>query len=178
MLGTSGAGKSTLGRELATRLECVFVEVDALQHKANWVRASPDEVGAAVRAALDGHTAWVIDSTCQREVGDLISAQADVIVWLDLPLALKLVRLFRRSWRRVRTREILWNGNTESWRDVFIGRDSVLLHPLRRHFPQRREILARADTHKIVRLCTAWEVQQWLDTIGGPGSMHPANDVG
>ncbi len=80
LLGTSGAGKTTLGRELARRLGCVFVEVDALQHQANWVRATPDEVSAAVRPALTGKARWVIDGTCERELGDFVSAQADVIV--------------------------------------------------------------------------------------------------
>ena len=166
ILGTSGAGKTTLGRELARRLDGVFIEVDALQHKANWGRASPDEVGGEIRAAIAGKTEWVIDSTCEREVGDFVSEQADVIIWLDLPLALKLFRLFRRSWRRVRTREVLWNGNTESWRDVFLGRDSVLVHPVRKHFPQRRQILRRSDLHKVIRLRSSRQVQHWLASFG------------
>src|SRR6266496_4341309 len=128
LLGTSGAGKTTLGRELARRPGCVFVEVDALQHKANWVRATPDEVSAAVRAALAGKASWVIDGTCEREVGDFVSAQADVIVWLDLPLAVKLLRLLRRSWHRVRRQEVLWNGNTESWGLDTIGTESSAKH--------------------------------------------------
>jgi adenylate kinase family enzyme len=178
LLGTSGAGKTTLGRELARRLGCVFVEVDALQHKANWVRATPDEVSAAVRAALAGKARWVIDGTCEREVGDFVSAQADVIVWLDLPLTVKLLRLLRRSWHRVRRQEVLWNGNTESWRDVFVGRDSVLMHPVRKHFPQRRHILGRPDAHKIVRLRTPRQVQEWLDGLDWSTSVPPANGAG
>ena len=177
LLGTSGAGKTTLGRELARRLGCVFVEVDALQHKANWERATPDEVSAAVRAALAGKAKWVIDGTCEREVGDFVSAQADVIVWLDLPLAIKLLRLLRRSWHRVRRQEVLWNGNTESWRDVFVGRDAVLLHLVRKHFPQRRHILGRPDAHKIVRLRTPRHVQEWLDGLNWPTSVPQANDA-
>jgi adenylate kinase family enzyme len=170
-LGTSGAGKTTIGRELAKRLDCVFVEVDALQHRANWARASSGELGAVVRSALADHERWVIDGTCEREVGDFVSSRADVIVWLDLPLVLKLVRLFRRSWRRVRTREVLWNGNIETWRGVFVGRDAVLIHPVRKHFPQRREILRRSDAHKIVRLRTPREVERWLATTTGSPSL-------
>jgi hypothetical protein len=72
------------------------------------------------------------------------------------------VRLFRRSWRRVRRREVLWNGNVETWRDVFLGRDAVLVHPLRKHFPQRRQILARPDAIRILRLRSPRQVARWL----------------
>jgi adenylate kinase family enzyme len=162
ILGGSGAGKTTLGRDLARRLGCVFVEVDAIQHQAGWRKASPEEIAAGVRAALEGQRAWVIDSTCRREAGSYVSDRADVIVWLDMPLLLKLGRLVRRSWRRVRTREILWNGNFETWRDVFVGRDAVLIHPLRTHHRSRRQTLARPDFGKIIRLHTPEDVERWL----------------
>jgi adenylate kinase family enzyme len=162
IIGTSGAGKTTLGRELGRRLGAVFVEVDALQHKAGWTRATAEELGASIRSALEHESRWVIDGLCEREVGDFVRGQADLIIWLDLPLLLKLVRLFRRSWRRVRRREVLWNGNVETWRDVFLGRDAVLVHPLRKHFPQRRQILARPDAIRILRLRSPRQVARWL----------------
>jgi hypothetical protein len=63
----------------------------------------------------------VIDGICELGVGDFISRQGDVIVWSDLPLVVvKLARLLRRSWRRVRTQEVLWNGNVKTWRSVFV----------------------------------------------------------
>ena len=97
---------------------------------------------------------------------------ADVIVWLDLPLLVKLGRLVRRSWRRVRTREVLWNGNVETWRDVFVGRDAVLIHPLRTHHRSRRGTLARPDFGKIVRLRTPEAVERWLAEFPHPPSLR------
>ncbi len=161
MIGGSGAGKTTLGKELARRIDAVFVEVDAIQHKAHWEKATIQEIRMAIHAALDGRSKWVIDRTCEREVGDFISRRTDIIMWLDLPLAVKLMRLLRRSWKRVRTREVLWNGNVERWSDVFV----VLAHPLRTHFRQRRRILARPDQEKIVRLRSVDEIDKWLSTI-------------
>jgi len=141
------------------------VEVDAIQHKAHWRKASVEEIREGIQAALDGTPNWVIDGTCEHEVGDFIASRADLIVWLDLPLAVKLVRLLRRSWRRVRTREVLWNGNVETWRDVFVGRDSVVAHPLRTHFRHRRRTLARPDRAKLVRLRSTSEVNEWLSAM-------------
>ena len=165
IIGGSGAGKTTLGKELANRLDADFVEVDAIQHKEGWELATAEAIQVGIHAALDGRSRWVIDGTCEREVGDFISSRADLIVWLDLGLIVKLVRLFRRSWRRVRTREVLWNGNIETWRDVFFGRDAVLVHPLRTHFPARRRTLARPDQEKILRLRSAKEINLWLKAL-------------
>lgn len=175
ILGTSGAGKTTLGREIARRMNTVFVEVDSIQHKAHWTKATIEELRAGIEARIGGRDSWVIDDTCRRELGDFVSGRLDVILWLDLPLLLKLGRLCRRSWRRVRTREVLWNGNFETWRDVFVGRDSVLVHATRAHFRDRRAMPARPDAHKILRLRTPSEVERWLSSMfparGEPGSI-------
>jgi adenylate kinase family enzyme len=165
IVGGSGAGKTTLGKQLAKLVGGVFVEIDAIQHQPGWKKAPVEEIRTGIYAALNRQSRWVIDGTAEREVGDFIARRADLIVWLDLPLAAKLVRLLRRSWRRVRAREILWNGNVETWRDVFVGRDSVIAHPLRTHYRHRRQMLARSDQAKIVRLRSTREVDAWLSRL-------------
>jgi adenylate kinase family enzyme len=165
IVGGSGTGKTALGKKLAKLVGGVFVEIDAIQHMLYWKKASAEEIRMGIHAALKGQSRWVIDGTCEREVGNFIASRADLIVWLDVPLAAKLVRLLRRSWRRVRTREVLWNGNVETWHDVFVGRDSVLAHPLRTHFRHRRQMLARSDHAKIVRLRSTREVDEWLSRM-------------
>jgi adenylate kinase family enzyme len=165
VLGTSGAGKSTLGREIARRLNTVFVEVDSIRYTGpGWARASVEQLRAGIEGQIGGRDRWVIDDTCRRELGDLVSGRLDLILWLDLPLLLKLGRVFRRSWRRVRRREPLWNGNFETWRDVLVGKDALLVHATRAHFRQRRTLPRRPDAHKILRLRTQREVERWLAT--------------
>ena len=107
----SGNGKTTLGRELARRLDVPFVELDALVHGPNWVETPDDELREQVEplVAADG---WVIDGTYRSKLGDLVLEHADVVVWLDLPIRVWLPRLTRRTWRRIRGREQLWNDNT------------------------------------------------------------------
>jgi adenylate kinase family enzyme len=165
IIGTSGAGKTTLGRELARRLEAPFVECDAISHKANWVDATDEELRTGIDAAIAGRERWVIDGTFQRRLGEFVSGRTDLIVWLDLPLVTKLARLLRRSWRRVRTRESLWNGNVERWSDVFVGRDSVMIHTLRAHRRDRRALPHPQHAHKTVRLRTPAEIERWLATF-------------
>ena len=50
--------------------------------------------------------AWVVDGSYRR-VHDLIWPRAETIVWLDYPFLTNLVRLARRTLRRLRTREEL-----------------------------------------------------------------------
>ncbi len=45
-------------------------------------------------------------------------APADTVVWLDLPRPTVMRQIAVRSLRRVVTREELWNGNRETWRNL------------------------------------------------------------
>jgi adenylate kinase family enzyme len=98
--GTSGAGKSTLGRQLAELLAVPYVELDALHHGPNWSAASATELRARVYAVIDHADGWVVDGNYGTKLGTTVLDRAQLIVWLDLPLLLKLRRLVRRTWLR------------------------------------------------------------------------------
>ena len=157
IVGASGNGKTTLARALAQRLSLPHVELDALHHGPNWTEASPEELRARVleRMSPDG---WVIDGNYASKIGDLVTSQADTVVWLDQPLRVILWRLWRRTLRRIRRQEELWSGNRESWRSAFVGRESLFAWTIRSHRRFRRE-LPGTD---LVRLRSADEVERWL----------------
>ncbi|HUP32422.1 MAG TPA: shikimate kinase [Gaiellaceae bacterium] len=157
----SGNGKTTLGRELARRLGVPFVEVDALNHGPGWVEATPEELRARVEPVVAGE-AWVVDGTYRGKLGDLVLRRADVVVWLDLPVHVWLPRLLRRTVRRIARREELWNGNRESWRGAFWGRDSLVRYALRMHFDRRRRYSEQLAPYPVVRLRSPREVERWL----------------
>lgn len=136
--GSSGAGKSTLAAELARRFGLVHVELDALYHGPDWSPASPVELRARVADELDNERGWVVDGNYDGPLGSLVLDRADLVVWLDLPLPTKLLRLMRRSALRWLGREALWNGNRESLSAIFGGRKSLFGSALRMHFHHRR----------------------------------------
>ena len=163
--GTSGSGKTTFAQELARRLGLPFVELDALHHGPNWAEPTDDEfrtrVREAIEAAPDG---WVIDGNYERKLGELVLGPAEKIVWLDLPFALKVRRLWRRTIRRILDDVELWSGNKESWRGAFWGRDSLFWWMVKTHFRHRREWPARfAGDPRFVRLRSVREAREWLD---------------
>jgi adenylate kinase family enzyme len=163
--GTSGSGKTTFAQELARRLGVPYVELDALHHGPNWSEPTDEEFRARVREAMDAAPrGWVIDGNYESKLGDTVIGEAETIVWLDLPLRLKLGRLWRRTSDRIRDDVELWNGNKENWRNAFWGRESLFAWMLRTHVSQRREWPRRygADP-RFVRLRSDAEARVWLE---------------
>jgi adenylate kinase family enzyme len=159
----SGNGKTTTGRALAGRLGVPFVELDALHHGPNWAAPTADEFRARVEPIV-ASDAWVIDGTYRNKLGDLVLEQAEVILWLDLPLHVWLPRLLRRTARRVIRREKLWAGNRERLRDVIHPRNSVVVYALRGYRERRRTFPEELARFPVVRLRTTAEVEWFLSS--------------
>jgi adenylate kinase family enzyme len=161
----SGNGKTTVGIEIAQRVGVRFVELDALVHGPGWIE-TPDAVlheELKPLLALDG---WVIDGTYQRKLGNRVLDAAELIVWLDLPLRVWLPRLARRTWRRLRGQERLWNDNHETLSSATFGRDSLFVYALRSHFRRRRDWPRALAGYRVVRLRSSAAVQRFLAQIG------------
>ncbi len=166
--GTSGSGKSTFAVELARRLDLPYVELDALHHGPNWAEPTAEDFRARVREAMDAAPdGWVIDGNYESKLGDTVIGEADTIVWLDLPLPLKLRRVARRTRERIRDDIELWNGNKETWRNAVLTRDSLLWWLVKTHFRHHRTWPKRyGDDPRFVRLRSVAEAKEWLDRHG------------
>jgi adenylate kinase family enzyme len=121
--GASGSGKSTLAGKLATSLELPLALVDDLCWEAGWqqspVAIQDERIGRVLR-----QPAFVVDSVYARH-NALALQSVDVVVALDYPRWISLARLLRRTAKRVRTRELVCNGNIETLATTF-SRDSIL----------------------------------------------------
>lgn len=168
--GGSGAGKTTLGRALAERLSLPYVELDALHHGPNWISATAAELQALVASKLDDRRGWIVDGNYESKLGSMVLDRAELIVWLDLPLAIKLGRLAKRTSRRWLRKEELWNGNRESFKAAFWGRESLFAWAVRSHFSARRQWPERFRGRALVRLQSASEVHQWLADVADGGA--------
>lgn len=130
VLGPTGSGKTSLSAEIARRLGLAHVELDAIHWLPGWVEKPLAEFRVDVAAALASHNGgWVCDGN-YSPVRDLVLAEADMIVWLRLPLRVTFWRILRRSLTRAWRRERLWGTNYESIRMTFFSRESLLLYAL------------------------------------------------
>lgn len=136
VVGSSSTGKSTLGTRLAALTGFPYVELDALHWEANWTPAETDVFRARVAAALSGGE-WIVDGN-YAQVRDLTWVQAEHMIWLDYTLVRTLWQLTRRTYGRIRRREVLWNGNRERVSNFLLSRDSLYWWVLKTHHSKRR----------------------------------------
>lgn len=160
--GGSGAGKTTLARILARHLDVPHVELDALHHGPDWRSASALEMQASVQAALDDARGWVVDGNYDEKLETRVLERAELVLWLDLPLGTKTLRLLGRTAARWWRQEQLWNGNRESLKTAFWGLDALFPWAVRSHFLHRRRWPELFRGRPVLRLRSAHEVEDWL----------------
>jgi adenylate kinase family enzyme len=169
--GPSGSGKTTLAAELAAKLGIRHIEIDALHHGPNWESCGEEVLRERVAAETESD-GWVTDSTYRSMLGDLVYERADTFVWLDLPTALVMWRLLRRSYVRKRDRVELWNGNLEpGWIDQI----RWLIWPaLKRCFENRHDYPVRLKRYPhldVHRLRSDDEVRGFVQSIQATATM-------
>lgn len=116
-VGSSGSGKSTWSKRVAAALKVPCYELDATFHQPDWTPLPSREFQHRVREFAAGE-AWVIEGnyTAARAI---VLSRCTHLVTLDLPRRVIMRQVFGRTLRRAITREVLWNGNREPWRNIF-----------------------------------------------------------
>lgn len=117
MVGVSGSGKSTYAEQVARATGWPRLELDAVFHQQNWTPLERNEFQRRVSEAT-APEAWVVDGN-YRAVRPILVERAQVVVGFDLPKSLVMRQVTTRSLRRRIHNEELWNGNRESWRNLF-----------------------------------------------------------
>lgn len=111
VVGPPGAGKTTHATAIARERGLPYHSLDAMFWANGWRRVGLDEFRDAVRA-ITATPEWVLDGQ-YHQVRDIVAGAAEAVVWVEAPRFVALARLVRRTLHRLRTREVLWNGNRE-----------------------------------------------------------------
>jgi adenylate kinase family enzyme len=160
--GVSGSGKTTLALRIAAATGIPHTEIDGLAHGIGWERRPTfaKEVAQFTRADR-----WITEWQ-YSEVRELLAERADTLIWLDVPTALTMSRVTRRTLRRRLGRQPLWNGNVEPpLRTIFTDRDHIIRWAWRTRHLTRELVLAAATDHphlRLVRLTSRRDVDKWL----------------
>lgn len=137
VIGTSGSGKSTISRMLASKLNYLYLEMDAIFWKPHWQESSDEEFFANLTDKLSGEH-WVLDGNYSR-TAKIKWDRVDTIVWIDYSFSRTLFQAVKRALVRIMTQQELWEntGNTESFRKSFFSKDSIILWTLRGYAKNR-----------------------------------------
>ena len=148
--GNSCSGKSTLARRVADLLDAPCVELDALNWLPGWVglnRIDPAELERRMADATSGER-WVVAGSYMKFSERAFWARLETVVWLDISMPRLLWRVLDRSWRRWRTRELLWGTNYERFWDqlkVWRREESLIYWIVTQHRRKRRGMKARIN---------------------------------
>lgn len=165
--GTSGSGKSTLAKELAQITGYTRIEIDAIHWLPEWQERDLEETKQLLEQATQGDQ-WILEGNYRKQTAH-IAHRADTTIWLDYPFLLVLRQIVSRTLRRTLKKEVLWNGNKESFTKGFFSKDSIILWAITTHTKNRRqadEYFANVPSGvKALRLRHPREAQTILDLL-------------
>ncbi len=95
IVGQPGSGKSTLARAIAERTGLPVVHIDRIHWRPGWVERGREEKTRLCREAEAGDR-WIFEGG-HSATWDNRVARADLLIWMDRPLALRLWRVLRRT---------------------------------------------------------------------------------
>lgn len=95
IIGNAGSGKSTLGLKLHEILGIPLYHLDQYFWKPNWQEPDPDEF-EKIHNYLCDKSEWIIEGVAIRILEYRIK-KADVIIFLDIPTYLCLMRVLKRA---------------------------------------------------------------------------------
>ncbi len=144
IVGGPGSGKSTLARALGARTGLPVYHMDLLHWKENWEeRPGPEKIPMA--RAIEAKENWIFEGGISSTYQNRLS-RADMLIWLDLPVWLRLWRVTKRLFRYLgRNRPDLPRGCTER------------LHPETLRFYKFIWAYRHIQRDKIARLLAAYD---------------------
>ncbi len=136
IVGGAGSGKSTLAQQMGQRCGLPVYHLDQVFWMPNWMQR-PEAEKLALTNEIELREAWVIEGGISATFPNRI-ARCDMLIWLDLPITVRLWRVMRRTLRYLgRARPDMPQGcvqmldaNTTSflrfiWQDRHAGRQRV-----------------------------------------------------
>lgn len=163
--GVTGSGKTTAAARISGATGLPWHSVDDLTWEPGWVAVAEEEQRRRV-SAICAEDRWILDTAYGTWL-DVPLARAQLVVALDYPRWLSLLRLTRRTVQRNLDKAPVCNGNVETWRNTF-SRDSIVCWHFRSFARKRARIRAwEADPERprVLRMTRPRDLEQWITAL-------------
>lgn len=162
VIGAPGSGKSTLSRRIGSELDVPVRHLDHLYHLPGWGERPRDEVNAML-AEWVASDAWVIDGNRTSGWPER-AARADLVVYLERPVGLRLWRVMSRIVRHHgKVRPDMAPGCPEQFSGEFL---LYILRTHRRFRTRARAFVAGLPQDKVRVVRSDREAEKVLQALG------------
>jgi adenylate kinase family enzyme len=168
IVGQPGSGKSTLAQALGARTNLPVIHIDKIHWQPGWVERSKSE---KTRLCLEAEqrSQWIFEGGHSATWPNRL-ARSDMIIWLDLPVGLRLWRVLRRAIKGLgRTRPDMSDGCPERLSSLpeFVGYIWTTRNSARARIAQ---LISTAPSGcKVVHLCSDLDSAEFLGSFRSPG---------
>ena len=100
IVGQPGSGKSTLARDLGRKTGLPVIHIDHIHWQPGWVERPRDDKTRLCHE-VEMRAAWIFEGGHSATWANRLS-RAEMLIWLDLPLPLRLWRVVKRT--------VVWHG--------------------------------------------------------------------
>ena len=95
IIGQPGSGKSRLAQALGERTGLPVVHIDKIHWQAGWVERSKEEKTRLCHE-VEQQDRWIFEGGYSPTWPNRL-ARADIVIWLDRPVGIRLWRVLRRA---------------------------------------------------------------------------------
>jgi len=165
IVGGPGSGKSTLARGLGAVTGLPVFHMDHIHYGPGWKQREP-EVKTWMSEEVHRKPRWIFEGNHSRSYPQRM-ARAELMIWLDLPVGLRLWRVVRRQVRYLgKSRPDLPQGCTERLDRGALKFWLWIWRTRRMQRARLAESVAQAPaTLTVIRLRSRREVARFLDSV-------------
>ncbi|WP_371168417.1 AAA family ATPase [Aliiroseovarius sp. 2305UL8-7] len=159
VIGQPGSGKSTLARELGKRTGLPVIHIDKIHWMPGWVERDREEKTRLCRE-VHARAQWIFEGGHSVTWPERLS-RCDTLVWLDVPLGLRVWRVFWRTFKDYgRSRVDLPDDCPERFSFEFYRYIWKTRHSAKRNI---EALIATALDKRIVKLTGQAEIARFLE---------------